>query len=220
MLTLCLDSTLQIEDTGIGMSPQFLANGLYAPFKQVDSHSVGTGLGLSIVKQIANDIGAHLHVDSDLGEGTRVTLKLKAIFITGERAEDAPSPDVRLFDAVKGLDMERLHFYTLTRGTPRDDLLGTDALVTSVRNTARSWLSCEISSGSGIVPAAKANICAITESDLSRLAIDRPDQLSSMLADIASHRTQLLVLARSVRPVSANFSFAGSSIEPFFVSQA
>lgn len=54
---------LTVKDTGIGMSTQFLANGLYTPFKQADSHSTGTGLGLSIVKQIAKDLRKSLTQD-------------------------------------------------------------------------------------------------------------------------------------------------------------
>ncbi|THV81461.1 hypothetical protein D6D27_08585 [Aureobasidium pullulans] len=43
---------LVIEDTGIGMSSEFLQTGLYTPFQQADSHVNGTGLGLSIVKSL------------------------------------------------------------------------------------------------------------------------------------------------------------------------
>ena len=43
---------LIIQDTGIGMSRQFVTSGLYTPYKQANSNSTGLGLGLSIVKQI------------------------------------------------------------------------------------------------------------------------------------------------------------------------
>jgi signal transduction histidine kinase len=42
--------TLTITDTGSGMSPGFLANRIFHPFSQEDSHAPGTGLGLSIVR--------------------------------------------------------------------------------------------------------------------------------------------------------------------------
>jgi signal transduction histidine kinase len=36
---------LVVEDTGIGMSRDFLSNDVFVPFRQADSHSPGTGLG-------------------------------------------------------------------------------------------------------------------------------------------------------------------------------
>ena len=42
--------TLTITDTGSGMNPEFLANRIFQPFSQENSHAPGTGLGLSIVR--------------------------------------------------------------------------------------------------------------------------------------------------------------------------
>jgi len=62
----------QIEDTGVGMSPEQLEK-IFLPFEQVGEtsrRSQGTGLGLAISKQIAEMMGSTLQVTSTLGEGT------------------------------------------------------------------------------------------------------------------------------------------------------
>lgn len=71
---------LEIHDTGIGMSRDFLTNRLYMPFAQANPMSVGTGLGLSIVRQLVTDIDGCIKIESALGSGThiKVSVPLKA----------------------------------------------------------------------------------------------------------------------------------------------
>ena len=68
---------IEVEDTGIGMSKEVVSH-IFERFYRVDkSHSKetgGTGLGLSIVKHGAMLHGAKIHVDSKLGEGTKIEL--------------------------------------------------------------------------------------------------------------------------------------------------
>ncbi|KAL7776876.1 hypothetical protein CFE70_007296 [Pyrenophora teres f. teres 0-1] len=68
--------TLTITDTGLGMSPEFLANRAFQPFSQENPHSPGTGLGLSIVRQILDISGGKIEVSSDPLVGSKVTVKL------------------------------------------------------------------------------------------------------------------------------------------------
>ncbi|KAL1797282.1 hypothetical protein ACET3X_003888 [Alternaria dauci] len=68
--------TLTITDTGSGMSPGFLANRIFQPFSQENSHAPGTGLGLSIVRQIIDTNGGKVEVSSDPQLGTKVIIKL------------------------------------------------------------------------------------------------------------------------------------------------
>ena len=63
---------LTIEDSGKGMSQDYLTHHLFKPFYQEDSLSPGTGLGLSIVHQMVSSIGGSTHVTSELGSGTEV----------------------------------------------------------------------------------------------------------------------------------------------------
>ena len=70
---------LTVVDTGIGIAPQDLQR-LGQPFEQVDGEHVrskeGTGLGLALVKALASMHGGGLIIESMLGEGTRVTVRL------------------------------------------------------------------------------------------------------------------------------------------------
>ena len=62
-----------VEDTGIGIEPQHLAE-IFNVFHQVrDGAGVveGTGLGLAISRQLTRLMGGDLHVSSTRGEGTR-----------------------------------------------------------------------------------------------------------------------------------------------------
>ncbi|MCC5610117.1 CHASE2 domain-containing protein [Nostoc sp. CHAB 5834] len=68
----------QIEDTGIGMSPDQLEK-IFLPFEQVGEagqRSEGTGLGLAISQRIATLMGSQIQVQSHLGEGSLFWLDL------------------------------------------------------------------------------------------------------------------------------------------------
>jgi hypothetical protein len=63
---------LTVQDTGRGISDEYLKHRLFKPFSQENDLSIGTGLGLSIVKQIASTMGAKVSLKSEVGVGTRV----------------------------------------------------------------------------------------------------------------------------------------------------
>ena len=75
----CVRLTYVVEDTGIGMSPEFIEN-MYQPFsRQVDSrvNSIqGTGLGLAITKQMVDLMGGTIECKSEQGKGTTFTVVL------------------------------------------------------------------------------------------------------------------------------------------------
>lgn len=61
---------LMVKDTGIGMNEDYIKHHLYTPFVQENPLTNGTGLGLSIVKQIVEDLGGSISVQSKPGSGT------------------------------------------------------------------------------------------------------------------------------------------------------
>jgi len=83
--------TVIVEDTGVGISEHDIERVLH-PFAQVgDSHTrgyEGTGLGLSITKSLTELHGGHLHMESTIGKGTRVTLRFPA----SRTSNEAKSP--------------------------------------------------------------------------------------------------------------------------------
>ena len=58
----------KIQDTGVGMSPEFAKNSLFQPFSQEHPGArtlyQGTGLGMSIVKELVTRMNGSVQVDS------------------------------------------------------------------------------------------------------------------------------------------------------------
>jgi len=81
---------IAVADTGVGIAPEHLKR-LGQPFEQAEGEHVrtqeGTGLGLALVKAFATMHGGSAEIESALGEGTsvRVRLPYAAITDSGER---------------------------------------------------------------------------------------------------------------------------------------
>jgi two-component system sensor histidine kinase PilS (NtrC family) len=67
---------IEVSDTGCGMTEKLMQS-IYDPF--FTTKSSGTGLGLSIVHRILESYNTWLEVESEVGRGTRFTLKLNRI---------------------------------------------------------------------------------------------------------------------------------------------
>ena len=86
-----------VWDTGIGISPADQTR-LFQPFLQLDSglsrHYEGTGLGLVLVKRLTELHGGALHIESEVGKGSRFTVVLPWIEIDNQsdKAEDSSQP--------------------------------------------------------------------------------------------------------------------------------
>lgn len=66
--------TLIVEDTGKGITQEYLRTRLFSSFAQEDVLSPGTGLGLSLVKSIVDMLEGDIKVDSTVNQGTKVTI--------------------------------------------------------------------------------------------------------------------------------------------------
>ncbi|MDD3412168.1 MAG: ATP-binding protein, partial [Eubacteriales bacterium] len=71
---------IRVCDNGVGMSEDFLQNGLFHAFAQeynaLSPQNVSTGLGLSIVKRLVDLMGGSIAVESKLGVGSTFTVTL------------------------------------------------------------------------------------------------------------------------------------------------
>jgi signal transduction histidine kinase len=64
---------IKIQDTGIGMSPETLAQ-IFEPY--YTTKDTGTGLGMAIVQRIINDHDGEIFVETEEGIGTTVSIEL------------------------------------------------------------------------------------------------------------------------------------------------
>lgn len=92
-----------VEDTGIGMSPEFLKH-LFDPYARETAFSsrptTGTGLGMAIVKSLVQQMNGEISVDSNLGKGSRfvVTLPLETVHREKETVQSGPEEQEHAFD--------------------------------------------------------------------------------------------------------------------------
>lgn len=129
---------ISVEDTGIGMAENQLDK-IFLPFEQVSDQrrkSEGTGLGLAISQKILTLMGSQLHVQSQLGQGSRfwadlalpikqqpfeanpVSMLQKVVGIKGETAailvvEDSPSDSLLLVNFLQTIGFST---HTATNG--------------------------------------------------------------------------------------------------------
>jgi cell cycle sensor histidine kinase DivJ len=85
---------IAVSDSGVGISERDLAR-LGQPFEQVEGEHVrskeGTGLGLALVKALASMHGGEAIIESALGEGTTVRVRLPYAAVDEKGARLAPS---------------------------------------------------------------------------------------------------------------------------------
>ncbi|WP_419756599.1 sensor histidine kinase [Brevundimonas sp.] len=79
------DLELAVSDTGVGIAPEDLKR-LGRPFEQAggaDQKAQGTGLGLSLVRSLTELHGGSMTIDSTLGEGAAVLIRLPVMVVDG-----------------------------------------------------------------------------------------------------------------------------------------
>jgi signal transduction histidine kinase len=68
---------LSVQDSGPGIAPEQLEH-IYDRFNrgEADPHIPGFGLGLPIAKALAEGQGGSIHIESEMGSGSKVIIKL------------------------------------------------------------------------------------------------------------------------------------------------
>lgn len=85
---------LSVTDTGMGI-PHEIVPKIFDPFFTTKPTGAGTGLGLSMVYGFARQSGGHVHVQTEVGQGTTICLYLPRHGEGGRAQEgDDPSPAV------------------------------------------------------------------------------------------------------------------------------
>lgn len=67
--------TLTVKDTGKGIGPKYLQEGLFTAFSQEDPLASGSGLGLSIVRQAVGFLGGSIEIESTQNVGTTLSIR-------------------------------------------------------------------------------------------------------------------------------------------------
>ena len=67
---------IRVEDTGVGIPPENMEK-VFNPF--FSTHGKGAGLGLAMIKKIIDDLGGDVVLESKVGQGTTVTLKIPPV---------------------------------------------------------------------------------------------------------------------------------------------
>ena len=95
----------RIQDTGIGMSPEFLQH-LFEPFAQekIDARSVyhGTGLGMAITKALVDKMQGTIAVESEVGKGTVFTVSIPFEIAKEDSAKAEIAPGVKQKTTLEG----------------------------------------------------------------------------------------------------------------------
>lgn len=109
-----------IQDTGIGMSEEFMKH-LFEPFIRSErvTKVEGTGLGLSITRGLVNLMGGEIRVDSKLQKGTKFEIELEFEAVDSqeeEHKENAPE--------VEEEDLTGCHFLLVEDNEINSEILG------------------------------------------------------------------------------------------------
>ena len=96
---------VSIADTGGGIAPDVLAK-IRDPFFTTKDVGKGTGLGLSIVDQIVASHGGELHIESEHGKGTTVSIVLPIVSVAPAEGSDEADADVKTAEVAAANDPE------------------------------------------------------------------------------------------------------------------
>lgn len=92
---------LTVEDSGIGMTQDFLKHRVFTPFSQENSFSTGIGLGLNLVRQIISSLNGTIEIESTIGKGSKMTVGLTVPCIDDSATTPADEKHSQLFQEYK-----------------------------------------------------------------------------------------------------------------------
>lgn len=127
--------TVTVKDTGSGIDPDFLKNGLFTAFSQEDSMTTGNGLGLNITRRILLSLGGDIQVKSEKNVGTEVVATVTLNHTSALDKLNSPPPTMitQKLACAKTIGI-------LGLGTSGFDT----TVYTSLRKLCQDWFSMEV----------------------------------------------------------------------------
>ncbi|QPC73444.1 hypothetical protein HYE68_004196 [Fusarium pseudograminearum] len=138
---------IEIMDTGSGIGQDYLNHRIFSPFSQENVHSSGAGLGLSLVRKFVRALGGSIHIQSKVGTGTRVTVKLPLQTASPESTETASERDEFKSQII---ELSRLRVsingFPLCRGSSESQRWGSAEFdeYSSLEKVCRDWLQMDV----------------------------------------------------------------------------
>jgi CheY-like chemotaxis protein len=115
--------SVYVEDTGRGISPDFLPQ-MFERFRQADSSSSrrqgGLGLGLSLVRQLVELHGGRVRATSEVGKGSRFT-----VTFPGRTEATSVEPDPPMVGVDPSLDLRGIRVLLIEDEPDAREILGT-----------------------------------------------------------------------------------------------
>ncbi|KAK5730030.1 hypothetical protein LTR17_011433 [Elasticomyces elasticus] len=207
------NAVFTVQDSGRGMSREFLTNHFFKPFSQEDVLMEGTGLGMSLVAKIVRAMSGKVDVQSEKGCGTTMTVvvpvdvgrpsKARKSLSAGAEALGGCSVGILGFgDARAGVEATNATRHELARTKLLQSIrLGCEQLGLDVRQTTDDVLP-------------EADVYIIAEADLSIYAQSK--QLNTVGGTRSGLEKPLVIVcnsAISVRQLRASSAAAGFSTE-------
>jgi hypothetical protein len=133
---------LRVQDSGIGMTDNFVKHHLFAPYRQGNPFSPGVGLGMSVLKHMVSSLNGDLSISSKVGEGTAINIDLT--FNASEKSDDGIPADLSsIMSRIKGK-----HLVLLDINSMYEEYQAKDAVlqrVSALRSVATNWLEMRVS---------------------------------------------------------------------------
>ncbi|KAM0188313.1 hypothetical protein ACHAPI_010613 [Fusarium lateritium] len=217
---------IDIIDTGVGIGQDYLAHRVFSPFTQENTHASGAGLGLSLVRKFVRALGGSVHIQSKLGKGTRVSVKLPLQVASLESTETASDRDE--FDS-QAIELSGLRVCINGFTSPRSSSAsqrwapGEFDEQSLLEKVCRSWLKMQIVGSFGN-PEFLPDLILCDEYHLESIASQPRDDLSSPVVVVcrsAAVARKLDRSHRSLRKVNWGlFSFISRPVGPKKLAKA
>ncbi|PNS19855.1 Hybrid signal transduction protein dokA [Sphaceloma murrayae] len=188
--------TLAIQDTGTGISAEYMKHHMYTAFKQENPLASGTGLGLYIVKQLVSELSGTISMESKTegARGTKVLVSVPVGFDGKFAAQHSRLSPPFLTSSNSPLSVAMLNPATMVRHRLRNGYTRStrdEMLRSSVKHICEQWLRLPFQAVENIEAARSSDVCIMTQTDYQIWSSDTEGSSS----DPAHGHPRILVLS-------------------------